>query len=70
MDKYFKTETEKKLFKRVCHLNKAYSDSNPDVGFGPWPSSIVQDEAEYLGIKVSREDAKIIANEIWPVKRR
>ena len=67
LEKYFKTELECKLFKRVCYLKMADCNTNPNVGFGPWPHGIVQDEAEYLGLKIPRENAIKIANEIqWP----
>lgn len=61
----FKTELERKMFKRICHLKMAYLDSNPDVGMGPSQTTVVIDEAESLGIKLSREEARQVANKIW-----
>jgi hypothetical protein len=45
------TDREKRLFITLCALYKSYTDCNPEVGIGPFPSTI---------IKWAEEKSKII----------
>lgn len=52
------TEREKELILRGCEYVKAYDDSNPDVGFGPGPWTIVERLLKGVSFKVNKQDTE------------
>lgn len=58
------SSSEKALFLESCYWYKHYDDSNPDVGFGPSPHSIVDIVAKRAGIKLKKNEVDQLANEL------
>lgn len=54
-------ELELKLFKCACYWYARYERSNPDVGMGPSPDTIVKRMAEENGIQPPAIDAEFRA---------
>lgn len=52
------------MMRRIVELKWSYHQSNPDVGFGPSPDMVVEDEAKFLGIKLSEAEKQALVKEV------
>lgn len=50
--------------KRIVQLSWDYQESNPDVGMGPSYESIIQNEANALGVELSEAERQFLVKEL------